>query len=338
MLQVEETGPVAASRPPAGTDRTVLASVVSEDFVAGFVVMERSLRETNPGWRQPIVAIDSDASPLSPTAKAVIREHCHNVHFARANARALAPVHAYARDVIGTPPRLWPAFAVLETTRWSAFDRVIAIDSDVVVRGSLEPLLHAPGSFSAVRARRPETDEQSGYFNTGVMVLNRPMLVGFDMHRLHEYLGRRQPAPGTGKADQAVLNMLWHNEVMGYLPDRFNFTKRSLMFRLRAGAPQVLDDPEAIDAWLTENGIAIFHYVGEKPWNHKVRSTELAYAAMDELWHELLGRYAQRSLLRLVNEQRRAWQDRYNAIVRRAQQKNLQGLRLEREIAREMGL
>lgn len=319
-------------------ERTVLASVVSDDFVAGFIVMERTLRETNPGWRYPMVAIDSEGAPLSAAARDVIREHCENVHFARANTRALEPVHAYARDVIGTPPRLWPAFAVLETTRWDAFDRVIAIDSDVIVRGSLAPLLHTEASFSAVRARQAETDRPMGYFNTGVMVMRRPMLVGFEMERIRDHLGDRQPVPGTGKADQAVLNMLWHNAVMGYLPDRFNFTKRSLMIRLAAEAPEALEDPRAIDAWLERNRIAIFHYVGEKPWNYKVRAREQAYGGIDELWHDAMGRIAQPSLMRLLNAQRRAWQNRYNQSVRKAQDKNLHGDRFERDVAISMGL
>ncbi len=322
----------------AAKEDTVLCSVVSDDFAPGFIVMERSLRRHNPDWTFPIIAVHSSIKPLSELTKSVIRKHCENVHFATTNDVAMAPIYAYAREVIGTPDRLFPAFALLEVLRWSFFKRVIAIDSDVIIRGSLEPLLHCPAPLSACRANHSETNAPMTFVNTGVMVLNSSLLQGFEFHRIPEFLGSRVPRPGTGKADQAVLNILMHNAVLGYLPGRFNYTKRSLYLDMAArGCPT--PSSEEIEAFLDEEDIRILHYVGEKPWNPKVRRREERYEALDALWHRATEDFGQTSLFQLLALQRRQWQDRYTESVRRAQEKRPTSEQsFERLVAMNMGM
>ena len=322
----------------AAKEDTVLCSVVSDDFAAGFIVMERSLRRHNPDWTFPIIAVHSSIKPLSELSKAVIREHCDNVHFATTNDVAMAPVYDYAREVIGTPERLFPAFALLEILRWNFFKRVIAIDSDVIIRGSLEPMLHCPAPLSACRATHSETNRPMGFVNTGVMVLNSSLLRGFEFHRIREFLGPRAPRPGTGKADQAVLNILMHNATLGYMPGRFNYTKRALYLDLAARGCSD-PTPEDIEAILEEEDVRILHYVGEKPWNPKVRRREESYGALDVLWHRASEDYGRTSLFQLLGMQRRQWQNRYTDSVRRAQEKQLKSAAaFERQVASYMGL
>lgn len=319
-------------------DGTVLASVVSDDFAPGFILMERTLRQHNPTWTFPIIAVHSDIKPLSEPTKSVIREHCHNVHFAKTNAAAMAPIHDYAREVIKTPERLFPAFSVLEILRWSFFKRVIAIDSDVIIRGSLEPLLHTSAPFSAVRARHSSTDAPQGYVNTGLMVFDETMLKGFDFAKIRSLLGDRKPKPGTGKADQAILNILLHNATIGYLPQRFNYTKRSLMMAM---TEQGIDDPTAEDAdtFLTEEDVRLFHYVGEKPWNPKVKRSEDAYQFADTLWLQAMSEHGEKSVYMLMDMQRRVWQDSYTKSVERARARKTTNARaFERMVSVYMGL
>lgn len=321
----------------AGAD-TVICSVVSDDFTAGFILMERSLRHHNPDWTFPIVVIHSEIKPLSELSRAVIREHCDNVYFTTATEDALAPIYDYARNVIGTPERLFPAFALLEILRWSFLKQVIAIDSDVLIRGSLEALRHAPAPLSAVRAFHSERNVPMRFVNTGVMVLNETFLKGFEFDRIREFLGDRTPRPGTGKADQAILNILMHNATLGYIPQRFNYTKRSVLLEMQKRGLEV-DDVEAVEAFLEEEDVRILHYVGEKPWQPKVRQREEIYAGMDSLWHRAAEDYGQRSLFQLMDVQRRIWQDRYTVSVRRAQSKNPSSeWAFERLVALNMGM
>jgi len=283
----------------------------------------------------PVIALSCEEKPLSPASRDIIRAHCENVHFAMPDPGAMLPVRRFARDEIGTPERLWPALSVLECFRWAEFDRVICLDSDLLVRGSLDVLLHTSESFTAVRATHSETNRPVDFVNTGVMVLTRRFLRGFDFAGLPEMLAGRKPRPGTGKADQAIVNLILHNATMGYLPQRFNYTKRALYHDLADADPS----PYEIAAHLDANDIRILHYVGEKPWNPKVRAAELTYSAADALWLDAFDSIAQPSLLRAMDRQRRAWQDRYTGSVRRVRQgKPLSDKAFERRVALEMGL
>lgn len=321
-------------------DNTVICSVVDDGFVAGFIVMERTLRHHNPDWDAPIVAISNQANPLSDRARGLIREHCTNVHFAVAQTQTMAPIYQYAREVIGTPERLWPAFSILEALTWSEFDRVIALDSDMLIRGPLDPLLSAAAPFNAVRASHHRSDAPERFFNTGVMVFNRSLLLGFDISKIPDYIAGRKPRPGTGLADQAILNLLMPNAIVGWLPKRFNFTKRALAAQLGASDPDAFNDPAAIDDWLSARGVRIFHYVGEKPWNNKIRDTEKAYAAVDALWHEAASAFCNKSLFIHMQRQNQHWSERYSDSLRhvRKSRPNLSESAFEREVARAMGL
>ncbi|WEZ85813.1 glycosyltransferase (plasmid) [Rhizobium sp. 32-5/1] len=337
-----DTGAMAAQQLEidriAAEHPTVICSVVSDDFAAGFVLMERSLRKHNPGWDFPVIVVESNIKPLSTFSKQVIFDHCKNVFFVSTSEIAMAPLYHYATNVIGTPDRLFPAFAVLEILRWKSFKRIIALDSDIVICGSLEPLLHATSPFSAVRATHAETGSPQRFVNTGVMVLNEVFIKGFEFDRMVSHLGGRVPRPGTGKADQAILNMLLRNEFLGYLPSRFNYTKRMLLHDMNRHNRDV-GNLDAIKRWLEEEDICVFHYVGEKPWNAKVRKSEESYLAIDELWHQLSYEFGEKSLFLLIETMRREWQARYNLALQKAYSKhNANPAQIEKLIYQQMGL
>lgn len=317
---------------------TVLCSVVSDDFAAGFIVMERSLRHHNPDWHFPIIAVQSSLKPLSEEVKAIISAHCLNVHFATTDELAMAPIYDYARDVIGTPERLFPAFALLEIMRWKFFKRVIAIDSDVIVRGSLEPLLYCSAPLSASRATNPSNNALMSFVNTGVIVLYPGQLSGFEFHRIRSKLGNRIPRLGTGKADQAVINTLIPNRSLGYIPGAFNYTKRALYLDM-IDQGYLDPTPQDLESFLDCKDIRILHFVGEKPWNPKVRQREKRYVAAEALWRHAVEFYARSTLSELISVQGYKWQMRYDESVKRLQGETPGAdFDLELKVVADMGL
>ena len=288
-------------------ETVALCSVVNDPFVPGFICMERSLRRTNPDWDFPLfVLYEDNICPLSPKSQQLIEKYCENVRFVCIDVESFAEVFAYARTVIGTPERLMPAFFILEAFRFKTFNRVICLDSDILIRGSLAELLITDYPFSAVRAADGVTNEPRSFVNTGLMVIGQPLLQDFDLSAAIQSVRDKRPAPGSGKADQAIINMLFDNDSIGYLPRRFNYTKRMLM--IEAGA---LDDCDACDAFLSARDVRMFHYVGEKPWNLKVRNAENGYGAIEALWTRELMSFAERDLLVVLDEMRRSWFRRY---------------------------
>lgn len=272
----------------AGPSPTI-CSVVNDEFVAGFIVMADSLRRRNPAWRPSFMVIaERDESFLSEDGRDLIARHVPEATFRWVRREEFARVHMQARATFGTPARLVAAFYILEAFRLSDTDRVICLDSDILVTGRLDELLLDLGPFAAVRAWDPKTGEPACYVNTGVMVL--------DLARLQEFSGLRaimaavqgrKPKPGAGKADQAVLNLLFENDEIAYLPHRFNFTKR--MAAELAGNANRADPLRAVEhlrAALAASDIRILHYVSEKPWQVKVNPAEQHFAVVDRLWWE----------------------------------------------------
>lgn len=324
-------------------EHVALCSVVNDKFVAGFICMERSLREQNPSWHYPaIVLYEDELCPLSEASKRAIDEHCDSVVFEKVNRRRYDKVFKYAAKALKTPERLLPAFYILEALGLSQFERVICLDSDLLICGDLTPLLLTEGRFSAVRALDGKTNEPRDFVNTGVMVIREAYLRGFALHESLERIAQTPVRPGTGKADQAVLNLLFGNHSISYLPARFNYTKRSLANELGLNC-----EPEEYQNYLVDNGINVLHFVGEKPWCAKVRKSEKAYAGIESLWFEALRKYAKPSLLFLLDQQSREWADRYatavetNARAPMKKGKPNKGKKeksLEARIARDMGL
>ncbi|HOT81865.1 MAG TPA: glycosyltransferase [Candidatus Defluviicoccus seviourii] len=324
-------------------DTVALCSVVNDPFVPGFICMERSLRRTNPDWDFPLfVFYEDNICPLSAGSKQLIEKYCDNVRFIGIDVESFAEVFEYARTVIGTPERLMPAFFILEAFRMKTFGRVICLDSDILIRGSLDELLITDFPFSAVRAADGVTNEPRSFVNTGLMVIGEPLLRDFGLCAAIQSVRDKRPAPGSGKADQAIINMLFDNDSIGYLPRRFNYTKRMLM--IEAGA---LNDCDAYEAFLTARDVRMFHYVGEKPWNLKVRNAENGYGAIEELWTRELMSFADRDLLVFLDDMRRSWFRRYADAASSCAGKNEDGGKgggghprelFEKQVAKRMGL
>lgn len=324
-------------------ETVALCSVVNDPFVPGFICMERSLRRTNPDWDFPLhVLYEDNICPLSLESRQIIDKYCENVRFVGIDVESYAEVFEYARTVIGTPERLMPAFFILEAFRFKTFSRVICLDSDILIRGSLAELLITDYPFSAVRAADGVTNEPRSFVNTGLMVIGQPLLQDFDLSAAIQSVRDKRPARGSGKADQAIINMLFDNDSIGYLPRRFNYTKRMLM--IEAGA---LADCDAYDAFLTARDVRMFHYVGEKPWNLKVRHAENGYGAIEALWTRELMSFAERDLLVLLDDMRRSWFLRYSQAVSSCAEVLVEGGKsgssnprdlFEKQVAKRMGL
>ena len=315
-------------------------SVVTDNFVVGFICMERTLRKTNPELDFPIYVVTSERAPLSAASRDLIRAHCRNVYFHEASNAPLDPVYRYAARVIGTPERLLPAFSILSAFELRMHERVVCLDSDMLICGSLAELFEVDVRFAAVRARDTQTNAPMNFINTGVMVLGSEYLHGFDLAEAIARIGDRPPRPGTGKADQAIINLLFPNEIIHYLPARFNYTKRMLRHEMEPP----LENPDDVASHLHRNDIRVLHFVGEKPWNPKVRQVETSYQAAEELWREALADIGSPALFQHMDKLNRLWHQRYieasrlllkNYSQRRRTPSNTQ---IEREFARAMGL
>lgn len=172
--------------------------------------------------------------------------------------------------------------------------KVIYLDGDIIVRGSLVPLWETDIENLAVAVspcdcgydkefyERLNYPIELGYFNAGVMLIN------LDFWRRHDMLGGftsyiKQNASCIKHADQDVLNYTLRNYKMN-LPIKYNFQTGFLCFGLfREDREMQQEIAEAI------NDCVILHYTGPNPWytncQHPYRSSFFKYQSQT-IWKD----------------------------------------------------
>ncbi|MCB0272753.1 MAG: hypothetical protein KDD46_07045 [Bdellovibrionales bacterium] len=263
--------------------KTAYCTVLTPDFVPGFYVFLHSLLESNPSFQFPLIVFYNPEYKDALSKEFPFLEKIYNklefreVKTEKYNRLALQRDTAYR-----TPGRLKEAFYIIEAFGVTGFDKIIAIDCDMIVLGSLDELLELEAPFSACRAYDYSRNMALPYFNTGLMVINRSLLDGKFYSYLLETLQLEPRFRYAGKADQAILNQVL-GENASYIETRFNTTKRKYS---NVGS---VEDFETI---LAQDGTVILHYVGQKPWKVKVQLDDLPYVAVEKFWWKKLFQYA----------------------------------------------
>lgn len=251
-----------------------IMTVVSEPFVYGAIATFKSFLHHHPDFSDPIVVLWSPLNAsLSPRAKEMMVREIPIIEFKQVNDWHYEPIFDFAENVVNTPRRLRAAFYILEAFR-SDYDHIVTLDSDMLVLDRLDPLFECEAPFAAVRAWDYDRDEPLSYFNTGTMVIRRDQPGSLTFEDILDAIAPVSEVDDShGKADQAVLNVALRDVPLHYLSPRFNFSKRAL-------------DTESLNPieQLREQDVRILHYLGEKPWNPKIKRRETYYNEIEKIW------------------------------------------------------
>ncbi len=150
-------------------------------------------------------------------------------------------------------------------------DRVLYLDPDVIVNGSILPLYHTPmeGYYFAAathiqtflqkfNAARLGMDDEETYINSGIMLMNLSLLrkeqKEEDVFRFIEKYKNRFILP-----DQDIISGLYGSRICVIDAFRYNMTER--LFQMHA-----LFEKDLTVDWVRKNAV-ILHYCGRnKPW------------------------------------------------------------------------
>ncbi len=267
---------VGARRTKAATRKKTacVATVVSDPFVYGAIVMLASFRRENPWFEGDFVILHDDTySPLSPKSQELIARVAPNVVFHAVDPRRFEGIFRFAEDVVLTPKRLRAAFLILEAFTLDQYERVVTLDSDMVVLGNLQLLFQLEQEFCVVRAYDNVLDLPLPYFNTGTMVIRGDLLDADMLDTISRSLAGVTVNRDHGKADQAVLNIFFRDRIKTYIDGRYNFSKRLVP----------TDEPDVLK-FLRVRDVRILHFLGEKPWNVKIKDHERDYRRLEDLW------------------------------------------------------
>ena len=168
-------------------------------------------------------------------------------------------------------------------------DKVLYLDPDIIVNGSLRPLYNMPLDeyyFAAASHTGPflrkfneirlDMDEESPYINSGVMLMNLKRLREEQNYEdVFDFIEKRKSF--LMLPDQDIISSLYGSKIFALDTFRYNMTER--LYLQHAPFEKDLD----ID-WVRKNSV-IIHYCGRnKPWKPNYRGQ------LDIFYNEMLSK------------------------------------------------
>lgn len=182
--------------------------------------------------------------------------------------------------------------------RTGAIDRVLYLDPDLIVNGSLKELYDLPMEeyyFAAashtgpiirkVNGLRLDMDDDSPYINSGVMLMNLELLrEEQDYDEVFRFIEKRKNF--LILPDQDIISSLYGSRIYALDTYRYNMTER--LYRLHSHFEKRL----TLD-WIRKHSV-IIHYCGRnKPWN------ENYFGSLDVFYKEAVERMKNRELYKV---------------------------------------
>jgi len=239
-------------KPKLSENKIAFFTSLSDKFFIGFETFMKSLLKHNKWFNNDFIILDIG---LSDTAKEKILNLYSNVIFETPKFNN----YKYVNTKSPTYLYKFEAFSYIK------YDRIITIDTDMLVIGNISKLLTIPCNFGAVQAYDAKTDtlNKEKYFDTGLTIIDKQYLNKSTYENLLELtiLDRKM-------SEQNILNNYFKNKVT-LLPKKYNYEK-VLHFSINFKIPL--------------NKVKILHYVSYKPWEKNKPTQELKFKEIENLW------------------------------------------------------
>jgi lipopolysaccharide biosynthesis glycosyltransferase len=237
--------------------KIALVTMLNEPFIKGFKAMINSLIRFNPWFNFPILILDCG---LTEKSKEELSKKYSSIEFYAIEKKNYEKVKFEC-----TLPKLRDTYYKLEIFSFYDWDRLVFIDSDVIILGDIKVLFECNEPFSAVKGYDSNNDIMRREFNSGVFTINKSVInevVYKQLINLAE-IGHKMP-------DQRTLNIYFKKRI-NFLDKIYNVEKRMLYTK------------NFKDKLMNAR---ILHFVGEKPWQKKTNIVEEQYATLERKWFE----------------------------------------------------
>lgn len=231
----------------------MFVSVCNKDYLIGYEVMLKSLIENNPrvvNENIPFIIISNDLTEDDLITSKKIHKNITIKNFDTtkySEIEKLKEQHMAFGD-----------YTKYEIFSLSEFEKIIFLDSDIVVLGKIDYLIDFKESFGAVR------ELYIDQYNTGVMVIGKEFLsekITYDLIHLTTLYGI------TEHLDQDIIDY-YFTDVIKPIPIEFNYLKTySKQIFQNTGLPKY---------------IKILHFIAKKPWQNK----PLVFLEEGTIWQE----------------------------------------------------
>lgn len=237
--------------------KVALVTMLNDEFIIGFKSMMNSLKRYNSWFDLSLIVLNDD---LSEESMETIRYIYGNVDFHTIQKGFYKDVNF---DI--TTARLKSTYYKLDLFNIAGYDRLVFIDSDVIILGDIKELFECKAGFAAIKGYDPLNDILRRDFNSGVFVVNKMFLTAEVYTDLLKLCKKGYKMP-----DQKTLNLYFNGRTV-FLDKIYNVEKRMLFSKNHKH-------------FLTN--ARILHYVGEKPWNKKTNIKEEQFATLERKWWE----------------------------------------------------
>ena len=217
--------------------KTAIATVVTQDFVPGTLVTLFSFLKHNPWFNGDICLIGVDA-PFGQIKQILDYDRVRVERVSEdlvTRCDQLAEVHdQYKRRIA--------QFYSLEVFRLTGYDRVLFVDSDLLIRGDLSELFssgskvlasgdgyyykgfsHDRTTFEKVEMRVDDDPERMNAFNAGVMALDGSMITRKRYTEMVKMISVENFSRfSTNHSDQLIFNLQFENDVE-FISGKYNY-------------------------------------------------------------------------------------------------------------------
>ena len=231
----------------------MFVSVCNKDYLIGYEVMLKSLIENNPRVIKeniPFIIISNDLTEDDLITSKKIHK---NITIKNFDTTKYSEIEKLKEQQMA-----FGDYTKYEIFSLTEFDKIIFLDSDIVVLGNIDYLIDFKESFGAVR------ELYIDQYNTGVMVIGKPFLnekITYDLIHLTTIYGI------TEHLDQDIIDY-YFTDIIKPIPIEYNYLKTySKQIFQNTGLPKY---------------IKILHFIAKKPWQNK----PLVFLEEGTIWQE----------------------------------------------------
>jgi lipopolysaccharide biosynthesis glycosyltransferase len=290
-IDVEEPDPIDKANIKMSRvlpERYALTTILNNPFADHFYVFINSFLENNPWFNGDLIIMYSDElSPLSDEKIDELRLFYRKTIFKKIDTTGHYNdvITLFKSKISKNFHRFTPSVLTIETFNLIDYDKVLYLDSDMLVVNSLRDLYLIDHDIAVTRDTssyiRKAIIKKAGsddvLLNGGFLLLSGSFMRS--AQHVKNMLNLFPKLTNPKFLDQSLLNEYFKDFDVLFLSSDYNLLKRCF------------DDTKAAELSNSLKDIKVIHYVGEKPWNIKQKEFEKNYKAIEKLWLDYSKKY-----------------------------------------------
>jgi alpha-N-acetylglucosamine transferase len=250
------------------SSKIALCTICNDDFIAGAQVMIHSFLRQNDWFKGDIIVMYSDSlSPLSDESKKLLLSIDPNIIFKPVDESDYAQaIHKFVNKS-GLHLNFMPSLFTFEVFALDGYDAVMYVDSDIIHINSMLEMFRVKGDLLVTPASLSYPARYHHNFSGGVFTVRGSMISKSIKRALIKFAIKTKR---FSLLDQTIMNDFFQKTPKVWVSNDFNCSKRCF------------DDSNF--SRFDRSKISLIHYVAEKPWNTKKKSTELNYKKLESIW------------------------------------------------------